>query len=313
MYNKEFKERFLSEAQIIESTAKTYRYILQKAESMEIELGKDMYQFSPYECDQFINQFSRRSVQSVRMIVTVGKTYIDFAIHNGMVESWTDNYFASISSLAAIELYVDKSSVEFQYISREKLDELQGLMENAQDQVLPELAFVGVNGKQAEELLNLKSSDISIEYQNKDGYKVFKSAFINLPNRKIEIGENTYNLIADAIAQKEYVKSNGNVESYMKCETMSLADTEYVIRNAGATRDLVSYASLQMKFNRLKKYMNNNYLNLSYFWQSGMLYQLKQIKEENGELTDDDFRRVHKIFGYTAPINSTKMRFRNLL
>jgi hypothetical protein len=313
MFNKDFKERFLSESPIIESTKKTYRYVLQKAEEMELQIGKDLYEFNPSECDNLINSFPRRSIQSVRMIITVFKTYIDFAIFNGMVESWTDNYFTSISSIEAVEMFLDKSSLEFQYISREKLTELQKMIENPLDVALTELAFVGVNGRKADELLNLKKTDVIAEYENKGGYTVFKNAYINLPDRKIEIEENTYNIIVDAIEQKEYVKSNGNTDAYMKCTTMQLAESDYIIRNAGATRDNVSYASLQMKFNRIKEYIGNSYLNLSYFWQSGMLHQLKKMKEESGELVDNDFKKVHERFGYATPITQTKIRFRNLL
>jgi len=309
MYNKEFKERFIEESGIIDSTAKTYRYILGKAEPTETALNKDLFDFTPYECDQFINQFSRRSVQSVYVIITVCKTYVDFAIKNLMLADWTDNYFASISGISSVESYVDKTSEQYQYIDVKTLRELQGMLINAQDVVLTELAHIGVNGRQASELLNLKVNDVVVEYQ--DGF--FKKGYIQLENRKIEITEETYNIINEAIEQTDYIKGNGELGTYVKAESMPICKSDYVLRNAGKDRGEVGYPSLQMKFNRLKKYMGNNYLNLSYFWQSGMLNMLRVVKEEKGYLEDKDFEKVHKVFGYTAPIQQTKIRFRNLL
>jgi hypothetical protein len=300
MYNREFKERFLEESDIEPSTQKTYRFVLEKAEATELNLGKDIYAFTPYECDVLINSFSRRSTQMVSVIISVLKRYMDFCISNNQVEKDYFNYFSTISGQPDFKKYVDKTALENKFITFDGLLEIQKILRNAQDMVQVELLFCGVNGKEGEELLNLKVKDVIAEKRtNINGVVKIESAKIILPNREIPITNRTHGIIVDAVDQTEYYKGNGECISDVKNETMPINRTEYVLRAGGSTKSgKLTYPTLQMRINRIKEFFGNPYLTLTSIWHSGMLYQLSQIKETKGDVTKEDYQKINKLFGY---------------
>jgi hypothetical protein len=298
MYNKDFKERFLAESGILPSTQKTYRFMLDKAESTEQQLNKDIYEFTPYECDQLIFSFSRKSNLMVSVIIACFKRYMDFCINNNQVEKDYFNYFGTISGQEDVEKYVDKTAIENKFITFEGLLEIHKILFNDQDMAQIELIFCGVNGKEGEELINLKVTDI-------------KQDRIILPNREIPITSRTYGIIEAAIDQEEYWKGNGELSETTRGETMTINHTEYVLRPAGSTKSgKLTYATLQMRINRIKEFFGNPYITLTSIWHSGMLYHLSQIKENTGRVTNDDYRRINKLFGYSESYaHQSKVRF----
>jgi site-specific recombinase XerD len=301
MYNPEFKQRFLEESNIQDSTRKLYKFILEKASITEFKVGengKDIYEFNPYECDQLIFSYSRQSKQMVSVIVATLKRYMDFYIANNTAEKDFFNYFSTISGVADYKKYVDVTAIENKYVTFEGLEEVQKILVNEQDVALIELVYCGVMGKEGSELINLRVKDV---LPNK----------IVLPTREIDITDRTYNIIQDAIEQKEYIRGNGELADNAKGETMVINPTDFVLRSAGSTKfGQITYSSLQMRMNRIKDFFGNPYLNLTNIWHAGMLFHLMKIKIEKGSVDNEDYKRINEMFGYSPTLYyQSKVRF----
>ena len=285
MYNNEFKKRFLAESGILPSTQKTYSFMLEKASNLEERLNKDIFEFTPYECDQLIFSFSRKSSLMVQVIVACFKRYIDFCMDNKQTVDFF-NYFGTISGQVDFDRFVDMTAIENKFITFDGLEEIQKILINAQDVAFIELAFCGLNGKEGTELIELRTKDVKLDR-------------IILPNREIPISKRTYGIIEAAIDQTEYIRGNGELADNAKGETMVINHTDFVLRSAGSTKfGQLTYSTLQMRMNRIKELFGNPYLNLTGVWHSGMLFHLTKIKQETGIVTKEDYQKINKLFGY---------------
>jgi hypothetical protein len=283
MYNAEIKERFFEESGLVDSTIRMYRYILEKATSTEEELGKDVYEFTPYECDQLINSFARKSEGIIYVIITCLKQYVDFCKINNLTAD-NFNYFSTLTGVETIKKYLDVTAVANKHISYEQLLELEGLCYNAQDAVIPELLFIGVKGEEAAELLELREECI---FPDK----------IVLPDREIAISERTYQLIKDAI-DPNGIYHRGNGETDGRIKKLPLSHSEYVLKPVGTKqKGQLTYAALQARVIKIKNYFDNPYLTPTNIWVSGQIHLAKQIMAEKGELTKEDYQYIGSIFG----------------
>lgn len=284
------KERYLENLAnngYSEGTIRNYKYIIagKIAQQAEEDFGKDIYEFTYEECIDLLKRFNNRSLDIVAVNKSALESYIDFAIQEGYVPSRI-NYFTGLQR-SDLEIFVDKNAIKNRYLTYDELLELENMCNNAQDSVIYRLLFIGVRGQQCEEMLNLKVSD------------VFKD-HIKLPDRDIPIDEYTYDLIQEAINQKTYLKNNGDVSPTNKSgSTVELKESEYVLRASGSTKEgQISYTALRVRFDKIRRFWDNPYLNMRNVWFSGMIHELKNIKQATGEITKEDLIKVHKQFGY---------------
>jgi hypothetical protein len=300
MKNEELKNRFLKEGNLLESTQKTFRYLFEKGGITEADYDKDIYEFTPYECDQLLYSFSARSEGMVFVILSCFKQYVDFCKLNNLTAD-DFNYFSTISGLEVIRNYVDHTVLQNKYITYEQLIEIEELCINPQDSVIPELLWNGIKGERANELLNLDRSQIKV---NK----------IELDDREIPISDRTYNLIIDACEQDVYLKSNGDYEG--KSDKLYMPkDCNYVVKASGSSgTGELSYSGLQVRLIKIKEYFGNPYLTLTNIWVSGMIHLAKTIKAEKGDIQKEDWIFINKRFGYPEKYwSQTKLRLSHLL
>ena len=258
----------------------------------------------------------------VSVIVAIFKRYKDFCIANDAVEKnyFKDyfNYFSTISGVKDFEKYIDVTARFNKYITRESLDEMQKQLVNEQDIALVELVFIGVLGKQGEELINLKVKDIipeKIIRNDKNEIIKIEPAKIILPKRKLEINTRTFEILSEADGQKEYYKNNGEIIETTRSKQMIINTTDYVLRLAGSTKfDKITYNSIQARINRIKDFFGNPYLSLTSIWHSGMLETLKNIKNEKGIIEKEDYVKVNAMYGYNKILwYQSKVRFEPFL
>lgn len=295
MFNEEFKNRFLNESTLSESTKSIYQYIFKKTEGTEEILQKDIYEMNPYECDQLIYVFPRKSIDVITVTISCLKRYVDFCKDNNYVKNFF-NYFSNIQDMTSIRKYLDVTAMENKYITLEELRECQEYCENFQDKVIAELLFIGIKGEELIDLINLKVKDVSYDK-------------IILPDREILINEKTYEVIKGAIDETTYSKVNFAMSNLRASELM-INPTEYVLRTAGSKKfGQLNYNSLLMRIQRLKKLFGKPYLNASNIWMSGMLHKLKEIKNIKGELIREDYQEICVLFGFN-PVDWYKIKGR---
>lgn len=285
MYNSEIKERFLAEHSGLDSTKRNYRYILSQAQKTEGEngLNKDIYSFTPYECDQLIFSFPRRSEGVIYVIVSCFKQYIDFCKTINLVAVEDFNYFETIKGREGIMKYLDNTAVSNKYITMDDLLEIEGLCANEQDAVILELQWIGLTRSEA---IDLKVEDV---HEDK----------IILKDRVIDITPRTYQVIQDAIKQPLYKKGNGETDA--KVPELEINKTDYVLRIAGKTKEgQITVQSYLARFNKVKSWIDNPYITPTNVRVSGQIYAAKEIKEMNGEVTKEDYIEIGKRFNINA-------------
>jgi hypothetical protein len=280
MFNKELKERFLSG--YIDNTARMYRYALTKAESMEIQLNKDIYDFTSEERDMLLYSYSNRSLDTVNVMKSSLSRYVAFCVAEGYVKDKI-NYFETIGG-KDLDKYIDKSALESKYITIEQLLDMSNVCINLQDLLPFLLAFHGILGSAASEIINLKTDSL------KDGNVI-------LEDRLVKIDERVYDLIEKAIEDEIYYVGNGDTDA--RATSRVINQTEYVVRPAGETKfGTLIYSSLLQRVGRVKEYYGNPYLTLKNVWFSGMLHDLREFQNKDGELTKEHWASVCKKFGY---------------
>jgi hypothetical protein len=285
MYNSELKNRYLNAGKYSEFTLTNYRYILRKAEKTELALDKDIHNMNVDELHNLLHSYGFKTKESANIGVTTIRRYIDFCIEQGYVPSRI-NFLDAIGG-SDLERFVDVSAKEQRIISYDDLLEVEELRcENAQDAVIPELIFMGLKGEALSELINLKVTDV-------------KPDRIILPNREISIDLRTYKIIQDAIDETAYQRSNGEPSESSRFNEYIINPTEYVIRVAGSTKGgKINYQSLMMRLSRLKEYFGNDYLNATVLHYSGMVHKAKQIIQDKGTITKEDYADIGKIYDY---------------
>ena len=141
LYNKTLKERFLEKYP--KTTRSVYEYVLGKAKTTEEFLGKDIYEMDSIELDKLIKNYHNASLNSVYSIVSVLRQYLDFCIDNGYIKI---NWLNGMSGSHTFKKYISQEILTKKYITKEQLNEIQKLSDNAQDIIVPTLLFEGIKG-----------------------------------------------------------------------------------------------------------------------------------------------------------------------
>ena len=295
MFNSELKERFL--ADYIDNTARLYRYVLSKAESMESQLNKDVSLFNATERDMLLYSYSNRSRGTIDSIRTALSKYVAFCIDEGLVDD-AINYFTAIGG-SDLDRYVDKSAMENKYIGLDDIIDMTKYCINLQDLLPIYLAFSGVLGEAASEIINLK------KYNLIDGK-------IKLENREIEIESQIYAEIKKALDEDTYYLNNGESSSFS--DSRKINKTEWVVRPVGETKSgKLIYSSLLQRVKRVKQYYGNPYLTLKNMWFSGMIHDLSQAKDTSGEVTNEDWNEVIHKFNYSGETSQLKHKLKDFI
>lgn len=295
MYNDELKERFLSSK--LDNTARLYRYVLNRAEGLEEQLNKDICKFNAEEREMLLYSYSNKSRCTVDSIRSALSTYVNFCIDEGFVNDKI-NYFSTIGG-NDLDRYVDKTAMGRKYVTLEDVLNMSNICINLQDILPIYLAFSGVLGEAATEIINLKVADLN-------------NGTIRLSNREILIHQNIYADITRALDEKTYYLGNGVSASLS--ETREINQTPWVVRPVGRSKfGEIVYSSLLQRVKRVKQYYNNPYLTLKNMWFSGMIHDLNLLKNKNGEITTEDWESVIYKFNYSGDIIQLKYKLKDFI
>lgn len=306
MYNQDFKNRFLENYSA--STQIYYKYILQKSYETESMLNKDIYEMDNNELDSLLKSYCNGSVQAVASVLSVLKIYLDFANKEGYIETKV-NYLQGIGGYEDLLKYVDVNIQGKKYVTRAELEEIAGSCVNAQDALCLILPFEGVKGEDAEEIINLKESDVGFISNE---LTLTKN---NGETRKIIVSDLAIDYIRRALDEEFYYKNNGEDSPDLKSNHYVITKTDYVLRVAARQCEgAIKATNITARLNRIKQYWGNQYWTVTGMWYSGMLDMAKQIKEEKGELDKEDWIVINERFGYSAGYwTKTKARLQEML
>ena len=152
MYNKEMKEGFIKDYMRSRVVAKTSLYSLfRKTESYETELGKDCSQFNEQEILNMYKEFGAKSHIVLLNYNVILKAYGAWYKHyhdnvSGAYENITTDMVRPLISKTASKL-----------LSREEVLDIEDQLLNDADKAIVELLFVGVAGKNMEDIYSVSA------------------------------------------------------------------------------------------------------------------------------------------------------------
>jgi hypothetical protein len=288
--NAELKERFLNKYS--GKTQQDYRLALNKCQTIEEDLGKNLYEFNREELELALSNFRSSSINQINKVITIIRKYIEFANNEGYVE--TKMNYGEWFSARDSKKYIDKIADENKIIPYEQLLKIEDECENKQDAVIFALLFEGVRGEGHEELVNLKKTDVN--YND----KTLLLSRNDGSTRIINVSDKTLEIISLATVETEYYFNNGNGNSHVK-NFNHLVDNDYVIRPCRRGSNDKNYPSdrinITSRIKRIANYFGNKFINPKNVWYSGIAYEAKKIKEAKKTIDIEDWKTISKKFG----------------
>ena len=294
------KEDFLNT--LNPSTAKTLKGVLLKVDRFEKLIGKSVYDFNLAEVNELIeNEFSYKSVATVRTGISYIKKYINYCIEHNLT---TLNPFEIITDYSQ---YVNKSAMENKYLTYQEVREIEEKLVNFNDRCMLELLF---NGLKPDELVNLKETDID-----------FKEKSIIATDKKDNVrkifgcSDRCFELLKLTISQQAYYLNNGTAQSRkdpnkilkngLGVRTLKFPESVYVFKTAGSKKidTPMEQKGLQARVRVIREWVGNSYITVTNLYHSGILHEAYSMMREKGvkELDRYEVAQIAGKFNYCEP------------
>lgn len=286
-YNYDFKMKFTN-TRYREKTRKVVRALFRKSAKFELSFGKDLYDFSADELEEFFRSLQAKTLRSIQNSISTVEQYIRFAIKNNKT-TYKVNNATLFNSREHTEKLIDKDAEEHMIFDKKEIMDMAKNSDNAQDGVIPALIFDGVSSKKKHneefyELVNLKNEDI--DWNNNE---------IVLEDRRIPMSKETVELVRDAIKENIYQSINGE-----RTRKYKIAKSDYVLRGLRGNRK-IKWRNIIERIARIAEYWGyKKYLNATNISYSGQIYYAKELLDKGMDIEEV----VDKIlFRFGANIN----------
>lgn len=156
MYNAEFKKMFLEQT----DNAIYYERQFNNFEEDEERYQKDLYDFS---ADQIIASYKRIGTTSISFLFQVNNRntkYVNYALNQNVVKDG-QNHYAVITQETLVSC-LDANGIQNSVISKEKLKNLVGQLQNPMDKFLFFACFDGIDGKDHMEIVEFDYNKIDL-------------------------------------------------------------------------------------------------------------------------------------------------------
>lgn len=276
-------ERIENKTLSLTSVNATFKF----TEEYEEQYGKDVAFFSEEELLTMLKAKGSRSLTSLQNTVSFLRQYASYVLGPNL-----DNGYKGITK-DKLQRCVAEEKAGKALLSREDVDSLQQKMLNAVDKAILECLFIGVSGKNLEDLTYLSQEQLDTE-----------SKTLTLTSGKVfHLSERQCQLLIDAFSETENVSYQGDQESVPvsgfgrlykeRCNVLS-GDTpdrrfRWVLRRVVIWKDYFGLAVLTMKTIAM----------------SGLVHELKQGMASTGlglrdYLKTAEGKSLAQRYGYTS-------------
>lgn len=312
LYNKEIKERFLEENYSNLGTRARYKKLFLRTFEYENQLNKDVYNFTLDEIKDMVVSLSSSSPATVSSTVSILNKYIQWAIHEGFVNS-VINVVEQYIDIEEVRKMVSVLAQENRYLRNEQeLINIINLCKNPQDSVCFVLAY---HGLKADEILDIEKDNI-------------KENTITVNEKTIELNNYYMDVVKRAIGQTIYIKNNGiGIDDLRSPELKLDLNSKYLLRGVqNSKKEEGSKLTKQMINSRIKKVidsfgdeeklkktfktdevkiktakqLNRPLITLTTIYYSGIFIKLQKLEQEKGKLEQQDFIDMREEYGLTT-------------
>lgn len=294
LYNRPNKELFLKEYLEDDLTRTSYCVYLNLVGKHELMIEKDLADWS---ADDILNFFANQmttSHSSLRAQFSISKQYCNFCVGRGINTTGT-NKFATLSFKKDVLPMLNMKHYENKFLTEEQVWAMENESINAQDTVCLIPLFYGIRGSRVSELQKLLDSDID------SVYNTIRLTDDDGSVRVIEISPRLVTLFRDASNQSVY--NRRGKEGFGGRNSAMLHESDFVIRPTTINGD--EFCSAQTINTRCKKLLTDcghSELSVNDVYTSGKLSRLKKIKDETGEITVEDLKKIQ--FDFNDNVNN---------
>ena len=269
MYNEENKRRFILERSGEAILPNNYLECqFNKVESMEIELQKDVSNFTVYEIIEYYKMLNLTSAASLSVMNSQFSIYTQWCLQKNLVTD-NQNHFLEISPKDINEC-VNRALFDMSIITRENVLEWVNEIINPRDQFILLALFEGIKGKDFCEIVKLKPEDV-----NGNIAKL-------CTGRQVEISDKLVSVIQDCLSENIYYSVSGKNK-----KTMPLIDNGYIVKSypniKNEVDDFQNGRRIYNSITRILKYFDTHeYMSANSISESGKLHMIKRKSQELG-------------------------------
>lgn len=262
MYNKEMKEGFIKDYMRSRVVAKTSLYSLfRKTESYETKFGNDCSQFNEQEILNMYKEFGAKSHIVLLNYNVILKAYSAWYKHyhgnvSGAYENITTDMVRPLISKTASKL-----------LSREEILDIEDQLLNDADKAIVELLFVGVAGKNMEDIYS-----VSAECVHGDSLVVNDKVF--------PMTDRLRELLPPAFAETESVSYGETMKVVKVTGTNRIYKERCNVR--GVDTDDSRFRYFYRKIQLFRDYLDIPNLTMKNITKSGLWYYLQLGMKESG-------------------------------
>ena len=265
-YNKQLKDRYLSEKEMTLSIPANYIDVqFRKSSETEYELDKDVSNWTIYEIIEYYKLLNMTSFESLMCLNSILSQYTQFCLENSLVRD-NQNHFLECTK-DVISSCLNKAIFDKKIVEKETVLKWVEELPNPKDQFVMLSLFEFGKSKDYKDLVNAKEENL-------------KESMLNLSDRTVKISDKLINIIRDCKAEDTYYSISGK-----GVKTMPLVDYGYIIKSyPNQNMDLSDfqkgrniYIACQRMFDYLgiKQWMSPNDI-----VESGKLYMIKERAKE---------------------------------
>lgn len=292
LFNKEQKNRFLTEEYPNESTRLTYSSLLGAVGKFEFEKEKDVCDFSYSEAVDTMIGLKKKTFKSLDVAQTIIIKYVDWCLTEGYNRTGINSF--KLLNKTDLKKYTHRIAQRYSYINRERLYDIVGQLYNYIDKAILVLLFEGVKGRSNrdhtfEELRNLKFSDLNPETN------IVIVTRDNGETLSFNVDERTMDILVVASKEETYYKNNG--EGTGRFAIMPLKSTNYILRTLdveSSEGEKITPSSISTRFKNFREFTGLKFLNPTLISQSGMLERCEEKEKEIGQLQSEDYRQMYR-------------------
>lgn len=291
MFNAETKQRYI-DAKMKAATLDAYflKNLFKRSEQFEIELNKDICNFTTKEIENMFKTMNYYSYDSLVVACNGYKTYTDWCMAQGFVVD-SQNHFAEFTRSRLSEL-TNRMVQDKRIVSRDEVVAWCDQLPNPSDGFIILGMFEGIKGKDYVEFTHLEETDI--DYNNRLVMLYGRNYPIKISAKLTDLGrqsaeETIYRTVtSDSGFETEFAPSNKIIKEYHNCKE-GITDYQKGRRINNKLRRIFAYLGVDY------------YMNGSSLINSGIIHMIKTESQKMNitvaEYADKHISDVEKQFG----------------
>lgn len=306
MYNSEYKERYLDQLSIADTSKDTIKKQLAKAEFYESDINIDLCNFNTKEIIEYYKLIGTPSLDLLMVLNNTYMNYTYYCLSNGLVED-AQNHYAEFDN-KLLSSCINDGKKNQKIITREQLDSIIDMLRNPSDAFLIQAIFEGICGKYFFDLYHATMSQITPDH-------IMHCS----SGRSLPISDTLYDLAKASSEEYTYYCYTENGE-----ETVRPFDPEdeHIIKrylNAQPDPPPVNINQRMLaKLQRIRSFSGYPYLVSKSLNESGRIDMIRRLKAEGpGKPTEqvimDNLEEIENRYGKIASVKRYMLKYGEMI